>query len=553
MGRRLRGAGGQAGRHHRPERRRQEHAASRRCWGWCRSASGEVRDVRQAVRRSSGACVGYVPQRESVDWDFPDQRARRGADGQLRPARLVFAGRRGADRETRAALPGAGRHGAIRPPADQPALRRAAAARVPGPRAGPGGDSSTSWTSRSPASTPRPSRRSSSCCSELRERGKTVFVVHHDLRTVREYFDWVMLLNMRLVAVRPGRPRSSPTRTCKDLRRPAAAAHRSRRGDPSRRPVGRDVVMAEFVDISAIRIQLGAARHDVARHRRRQRSACFALLRRRALLGDTLSHAALPGVCLAFLAHGSKHPLVAAARAPVVTGWLGVSAVNLIMRSQPDQGGRRDRLTLSVFFGAGIVLLTLHPEDRPRPPGGARQVSIRTGGLARRRSDVMAARRRHCGAARLARVRVQGVQTRLRSILRSPRRSAGRSGHRARARAAHRAVGDGRTAARRRGADGGDARDTGGGGALLDGPAVRDGPDRGGAGRTFRALWVRRSAWSRPACRPDRGSWSRRRPGSSSRCSPPRAAGSSARVVRQWQTRAAHRGREPAQDVLQDR
>ncbi|MBX3408315.1 MAG: ABC transporter ATP-binding protein [Phycisphaeraceae bacterium] len=35
---------------------------------------------------------------------------------------------------------------------------------------------------------------------ELRARGKTVLVVHHDLQTVREYFDRVILLNMRVVA-----------------------------------------------------------------------------------------------------------------------------------------------------------------------------------------------------------------------------------------------------------------------------------------------------------------------------------------------------------------
>lgn len=34
----------------------------------------------------------------------------------------------------------------------------------------------------------------------LRTRGKTVFVVHHDLQTVRDYFDEVVLLNMRLIA-----------------------------------------------------------------------------------------------------------------------------------------------------------------------------------------------------------------------------------------------------------------------------------------------------------------------------------------------------------------
>ena len=37
----------------------------------------------------------------------------------------------------------------------------------------------------------------------LRESGKTVIVVHHDLQTVHEYFDEVMLLNMRLIAAGP--------------------------------------------------------------------------------------------------------------------------------------------------------------------------------------------------------------------------------------------------------------------------------------------------------------------------------------------------------------
>lgn len=35
---------------------------------------------------------------------------------------------------------------------------------------------------------------------ELRGRGKTVIVVHHDLQTVKQYFDWVTLLNVELIA-----------------------------------------------------------------------------------------------------------------------------------------------------------------------------------------------------------------------------------------------------------------------------------------------------------------------------------------------------------------
>lgn len=39
--------------------------------------------------------------------------------------------------------------------------------------------------------------------NNLKAEGKTVFVVHHDLNTVESYFDWTLLLNMRLVACGP--------------------------------------------------------------------------------------------------------------------------------------------------------------------------------------------------------------------------------------------------------------------------------------------------------------------------------------------------------------
>lgn len=38
---------------------------------------------------------------------------------------------------------------------------------------------------------------------EMRRRGKTVVVVHHDLGTVRDYFDWVLLLNLRTISFGP--------------------------------------------------------------------------------------------------------------------------------------------------------------------------------------------------------------------------------------------------------------------------------------------------------------------------------------------------------------
>ncbi|MFX3623431.1 MAG: metal ABC transporter ATP-binding protein [Ectobacillus sp.] len=42
-----------------------------------------------------------------------------------------------------------------------------------------------------------------SLLNELKAQGKTALVVHHDLQTVKEYFDWVLLLNMRKIAIGP--------------------------------------------------------------------------------------------------------------------------------------------------------------------------------------------------------------------------------------------------------------------------------------------------------------------------------------------------------------
>ena len=37
----------------------------------------------------------------------------------------------------------------------------------------------------------------------MRTQKKTIIVVHHDLQSVEKYFDWVILLNMRMIASGP--------------------------------------------------------------------------------------------------------------------------------------------------------------------------------------------------------------------------------------------------------------------------------------------------------------------------------------------------------------
>ena len=83
----------------------------------------------------------------------------------------------------------------------------------------------------------------------------------------------------------------------------------------------------------------------------------FAVLRRQSLLGDAMSHAALPGIAIAFLLTGSKAPFVLVAGA-AIAGWLGTLVVMAIVRSTRIKYDSALGIVLSVFFGVGLVLLT---------------------------------------------------------------------------------------------------------------------------------------------------------------------------------------------------
>lgn len=89
----------------------------------------------------------------------------------------------------------------------------------------------------------------------------------------------------------------------------------------------------------------------------------FALLRRQSLLGDAVSHAALPGVAIAFLLTGSKAPLVMMLGA-ALAGWAGTLAVSLVIRRSRVPFDSALGIVLAVFFGLGLVLLT-HIQKRP--------------------------------------------------------------------------------------------------------------------------------------------------------------------------------------------
>ena len=83
----------------------------------------------------------------------------------------------------------------------------------------------------------------------------------------------------------------------------------------------------------------------------------FAVLRRQALLGDTLSHAALPGICIAFMLTGSRAPLILLIGAGIA-GWIGTLIFLRTIKGTKLSEDTMLGVVLSVFFGVGILLLT---------------------------------------------------------------------------------------------------------------------------------------------------------------------------------------------------
>jgi manganese/zinc/iron transport system permease protein len=83
----------------------------------------------------------------------------------------------------------------------------------------------------------------------------------------------------------------------------------------------------------------------------------FTYLRKRALIGDVISHAVLPGIAIAFMLSGVKNPFYFLLGA-LGSGLLSIGVVDYVHRKSKLKPDAILALTLSVFFGVGIVLLT---------------------------------------------------------------------------------------------------------------------------------------------------------------------------------------------------
>lgn len=163
-------------------------------------ASGWVKCYGEPVQKQR-KLIGYVPQRESVDWDFPTD-----------ALDVVLMGTYG-------------RLGWIRRPkkADRDfaleCLRKVGMADFAHRQISQlsGGQQQRVFLARALAQNSRiylmdepfagvdaaTEKAIVRLLDELKKQGKTVFVVHHDLQTVPDYFDWVLLINMRQIALGP--------------------------------------------------------------------------------------------------------------------------------------------------------------------------------------------------------------------------------------------------------------------------------------------------------------------------------------------------------------
>jgi len=114
-----------------------------------------------------------------------------------------------------------------------------------------------------------------------------------------------------------------------------------------------DALLALFQDYTVQNVALGAALLGISSGV----LGSFAVLRQQSLLGDTLSHAALPGVCLGFIVAGTRQ-LGSILLGALLTGALAALLMLLLTRRSRLKTDAGLGVTLSVSFAVGIVLLT---------------------------------------------------------------------------------------------------------------------------------------------------------------------------------------------------
>ena len=329
--------------------------------GRCRSSASRSRRQRQRI--------GYVPQRESVDWDFPVSVldvVLMGTYGRLGWFRRPGRGRARAGRAQCLDKVGMAR---LRPAGRSASSPAASSSGRSWPGPWPSRPTSTSWTSRWPASMRPPSGSIFELLQELREPGQD------GPRRASRPADGAAVLRLRGPAQHAaGRQRADARRsfTPENLRKTYGGrlAILDAAGEARRAPRSAAAMMLTYNTLDragSASSLLGASAGLVG---------SFAVLRRRALTGDALAHAALPGLCLAFLHRRRAQPAGHARSARWPRGVLGIAIISVLRRWTRIKEDAAIGIVLSVFFGAGHRAQPADPE--PIDDRAARRASTRT-------------------------------------------------------------------------------------------------------------------------------------------------------------------------------
>lgn len=91
----------------------------------------------------------------------------------------------------------------------------------------------------------------------------------------------------------------------------------------------------------------------------------FTFLQKKSLIGDAISHSILPGIVLAYMLSGQRNTLILMTGA-FAAGWLATQQISWLQRRTKLKSDAVVAVTLSIFFAAGLALLSFiqgRPDD----------------------------------------------------------------------------------------------------------------------------------------------------------------------------------------------
>ena len=177
---------------------------------------------------------------------------------------------------------------------------------------------------------------------ELKNSGKTILIVHHDLHKVEEYFDEVVLLNKQLIASGP----VQEVFTSKNLQLAYGEiiGHLVKEERKMIQSFIDGLMNYQFLQYALVTSMLVGLASGVI--------GSFIILRGMSLMGDAISHAVLPGVAISYM-FGFSYIFGATA-----FGMLTAAVIGFVTQRSRLKNDTAIGIVFSSFFALGIILIS---------------------------------------------------------------------------------------------------------------------------------------------------------------------------------------------------